>query len=202
MRLTPRETPARVGCARHRTGTRAHAAGCGGNAVGACAVGSAGGRPRRSGCRARRARCFGHRRSPGAARVRGDAQRARPPGAEPRARPAYLLRAGRRPRARPHRGGPRPREARGSGLSEGIAFFDGCPRALSSNWTDVGATGATLLTQTLSGRLGGPLYHWRARVLYAHLGVTRTSPCSTGSCPAPRPTSSTAARPTRDPERL
>jgi hypothetical protein len=58
-----------------------------------------------------------------------------------------------------------------------------CSSQVSPSWIDVSPTpGGVLLSETISGLTGDSLYRWRARVLYAPLGVTEA-----GITPPPNP---------------
>jgi hypothetical protein len=58
-----------------------------------------------------------------------------------------------------------------------------CSSQVSPIWVDVSPTpGGVLLNETISGLTGDSLYRWRARVLYAPLGVTEA-----GITPPPNP---------------
>ena len=58
-----------------------------------------------------------------------------------------------------------------------------CSSQVSPSWIDVSPTpGGVLLSETISGLAGDSLYRWRARVLYAPLGVTEA-----GITPPPNP---------------
>jgi hypothetical protein len=66
----------------------------------------------------------------------------------------------------------------------GAPFGDpSCSGQVSPSWIDVAPTpGGVLLSETISGLAADSLYRWRARVLYAPLGVTEA-----GITPPPNP---------------
>ena len=128
------------------------------------------------------------------ARVPGERERRRPPGAEPRAGSAHLLRRARHPRARPHGAGqPRAlaltlsRVGRGKALAripageishEGARVEIRHPRVLewydnsdagleqASPWRSARRAAARSCSSS-SSRTQNELHHWRARVQYA-----------------------------------